>query len=931
MASEHSYGFGELLQTFRQRCRLTQQQLAAQLGVHRNTISGWERGMSLPESKGLVLELVRLLRLNDQEARQLLEASLTALAPLWSVPYPRNPFFTGREETLEALHALLAVDQAVALTQSYALHGLGGVGKTQLALEYAYRYALEYSAVFWISAESVEQIHHSFLSIAEQLSLPERKEAEQQRIVVAVQRWLSAHSHWLLIWDNLDDLELLPRFLPAARGGALLITTRAQALGTLAQGIELSPMPAEEALLFLLRRAKVLNPASTREQLAQFAQRAPEEYDAAKELAQLLGGLPLALDQAGAYVEETGCSLSDYVQRYRQQRGRLLARRGGPGADHPHSVTATLLLAYQRLEREQPAAAALLRVCAFLHAEAIPEELFEADVLPCEAALEGMAADAYQLDQAIAALRRLSLAQRQNETRTLSIHRLVQAVMQDQMSEPERAAFQQQALRLLHRRFPDVSHDTWGQCERLLRHALTCAAAVPDQAGGQILAEMLRRAGDYLRRRGQYRLAEPLYQRARHIWEQVIRSEHAEYAAVLSGLARLFYEEGKYDLAEPLYQRALRIQEWHLGPTSPDLASLLNNLALLYREQGKYDLAEALYQRSIAIWEQAFGPEHPDLAHSLNGLALISFEQGKYELAEPLYERVLHIREQTSASEHLLASPLINLALLYIELGKYEQAEPLYQRALDIRERALGPEHPHVAYPLDGLALACFEQGQYEQAEALYQRALRIREQAFGPEHPDLAYSLNGLALVYFEQGKYELAEPLCQRALHIWEQMDGPKHAHVAYPLTHLARIYTEQGKYALAEPLYQRAVQVWEEGFGPEHPELSLPLNELARLCMRRGKYEQAEALYERALAIRVQRLGPDHPKTAQTLADLAALHQQQGRLSEAQALYGRALAIQEQRLGSAHPHMAKTRACYAQLLQEEAHLAAMPRSVG
>ncbi len=923
MASEPLYGFGELLQTFRQRRRLTQQQLAAQLGVHRNTIGGWERGMSLPESKSLVLELVRLLRLTDQEARQLLEASFTALAPLWSVPYPRNPFFTGREETLEALHALLAANQAVALTQSYALHGLGGVGKTQLALEYAYRYALEYSAVFWISAESVEQIHQSFLSIAEQLSLPERKEAEQQRMVLAVQRWLSAHNHWLLVWDNLDDLELLPRFLPAARGGALLITTRAQALGTLAQGIELSPMPAEEALLFLLRRAKVLSPASAREQLAQFAQRAPEEYDAARELARLLGGLPLALDQAGAYVEETGCSLSDYLQRYRQQRGQLLARRGAPGADHPHSVTTTLLLAYQRLEREQPAAAALLRVCAFLHAEAIPEELFEAE-------LEGMAADAYQLDQAIAALRRLSLAQRQNETRTLSIHRLVQAVMQDQMSEPERAAFQQQALRLLHRRFPDVSHDTWGQCERLLRHALTCAAAVPDQAGGQLLAEMLRKAADYLRRRGQYRLAEPLYQRARHIWEQVIRSEHAEYAAVLSGLARLFYEEGKYDLAEPLYQRALRIQEQTFGAAHPDLASLLNNLALLYREQGKYDLAGPLYQRSLAIWEQAFGPEHPDLAHSLNGLALISFEQGKYELAEPLYARVLHIREQTSASEHLLASPLINLALLYIELGKYEQAEPLYQRALDIRERALGPEHPHVAYPLDGLALACFEQGKYEQAEPLYQRALRIREQAFGPEHPDLAYSLNGLALLYFEQGKYELSEPLCQRALHIWEQTDGPKHAHVAYPLTHLARIYTEQGKYAQAEPLYQRAVQVWEEGFGPEHPELSLPLNELARLCMRQGKYEQAEALYQRALAIRVQRLGPDHPKTAQTLADLAALRQQQGQLSEAQTLYERALAIQEQRLGRAHPYTVRTRACFARLLQE-ARRAEMPRSVG
>lgn len=919
MASEPSYVFGELFQTFRQRRGLTQQQLATQLGVHRNTIGGWERGTSLPESKGLVLELAKLLRLTDQEARQLLEASFTALAPLWQVPYPRNPFFTGREEMLEKLHALLAAEQAAALTQSYALHGLGGIGKTQLAIEYANRHALEYSAVFWISAESVEQILNSFLSIAERMNLPESREGEQQRIVAAVQRWLSLHSHWLLIWDNLEDLELLSHFLPSARGGTLLITTRAQALGTLAQGIELPPMPIEEALLFLMRRAKVLNPANTYEQFVQLAHRMPGEYAAAKDLVQLLEGLPLALDQAGAYLEETGCSLSDYVQRYRQQRARLLARRGTPGVDHPHSVTTTFLLALQRLEAEQPAAAALLRVCAFLHAEVIPEELFEGGVLWLGSEPKGGSAEPDQLDQAIAALRRLSLVQRQTQTHTLTMHRLVQTVVQDHMSEPERAEFQQRTLRLLHAAFPEASYRNWNQCERLLLHVLACAAVLLDQAGGQVLAEVLRKAADYLRRRAQYKLAEPLYRRALHIWEQILVAEHPEYAAALSGLARLCYEKGKYEQSETLYQRALDIRKQALGPEHPDIALLLNDLALLYREQGKYDLAEPLYQQALRIREQALGPEHPDLAHSMNGLALSYFEQGKYEQAEPLYQRVLQIREQASESEHFLASPLINLAFLYIELGRYKLAEPLYQRALRIREQALGPEHPHVAYPLNGMALVHFEQGKYEVAEPLYQRALRIQEQALGPEHPDLAYSLVGLALVYFEQEKYELAEPLYQRALRIWEQTSGPKHPHVAYPLTHLARLYTEQEKYEQAELLYQRAQRIWEQGFGPEHPELSLPLNELARLYTKQGKYELAEPLYQRTLAIRTRRLGSDHPKTAQTLADLATLRWQQGNFSEARTLYEQALTIQEQRLGKEHPYTLKTRAQYGQLLQQ------------
>ncbi len=292
----HDFSFGTLLKTFRKRARLTQQQLAEAIGVYRGTFVRWEQGDYLPESKALVLELARYLKLDDQETRQLLEASLTALSPYWSVPLPRNPYFSGREEILETLHTRLGVDQAVALTQSSALHGLGGVGKTQIALEYAYRHALEYRAVFWIRAESTEQIISSFGQIADVLHLPQCREKDQEILVTTVRRWLSTHSQWLLIWDNLEDLALLDQFLPSARPGALLLTTRLQTLGTFAQGLDLRPMEPEEALLFLWRRAKILEPGATREHLQEWATRIPAAYASALEVVTLLGGLPLALD-----------------------------------------------------------------------------------------------------------------------------------------------------------------------------------------------------------------------------------------------------------------------------------------------------------------------------------------------------------------------------------------------------------------------------------------------------------------------------------------------------------------------------------------------------------------------------------------------------------------------------------------------------------
>ena len=392
---------GTLLKRFRTRCHFTQQQLATAIGVHRTTIGRWEEGSVLPESKALVLDLAKHLRLDDQEMRQLLEASLTALMPHWSVPLPRNPYFTGREEILKALHAQLGINRTAVLRQSSALQGLGGVGKTQTALEYAYRHGLEYSAIFWIAAETEEQVVASFLQIAGTLLLPEREDNDQQRVIVAVQRWLSTHGQWLLIWDNVEDLTILQRFLPATRSGAILLTTRYQPLGTLARCLNLLPMEEEEGLLFLLRRAKVLSLDEASEQVHQLAIQAPAQYAAAWELVSILGGLPLALDQAGAYLDETRSGLPTYLDLFRTRQDALLQRRGEGIHDHPDSVSTTFRLSITIATRRHPAVRALLQVCALLQPDAIPEEIFRQRGEHLGSALEKVCHDPLEWDRVV--------------------------------------------------------------------------------------------------------------------------------------------------------------------------------------------------------------------------------------------------------------------------------------------------------------------------------------------------------------------------------------------------------------------------------------------------------------------------------------------------------------------------------------------------
>lgn len=773
-------------------------------------ISNW------PDEETALVNVAAGIRRAIEELPLLAASAPRAVLPaLWNIPYPHNPFFLGRDDELIELHSHLQADHVTALSQPQAINGLGGIGKTQLALEYAYRYHQNYQAILWAGAENADALISSFIALATLLQLPEREAREQSVTVQAVKTWLQTHREWLLILDNADDLTLLPDFLPPNLEGQVLLTTRAAVTGRLARRLEIKPLLPEQGALFLLRRAALLASDASLEQASL------KDRELALQIYQELGGLPLALDQAGAYMEETGTDLTGYWAIYQQHRVELLQLRGGLIADHPAPVATTWSLSFKHIEEKNPAAADLLRVCAYLAPDAIAEEILTEGASSLGAVLAPVAADAFRLNQAIEALRAHSLVRRDPGGKTLSVHRLVQAVLKDEMKEAEKQTWTTRVIQAVNLAFPLAEQSTWPQCERLLPHTLLLAQDVEQQ---QIISEdagnLLHKTATYLHDRARYSEAEPLYQHALHIWEQQLRPPPNEMTRSLNGLAEIYREQGKYTEAEPLYQRTLQIREQHSGLEHPDVAQSLNNLANLYYQQGKYVEVGPLFQRSLHIIEQQSGFEDIQAAFPLNGLATLYKDQGKYVEAEPLYQRSALIFEKHLGHEHIhLAIPLNNLAELYREQGKFAEAEPLYQRALTINTAKLGPEHPQVGLSLNNLAELYLDQREFAKAEPLFQHALAIWEQQLGQEHPLVAYPLNSLALLFFEQGKFAEAEPLFQRALHIREQTVGFQHPDTAKTMYSLAQLQEAQGNFEAARDWYTRALTIYEQTLGVNH----------------------------------------------------------------------------------------------------------------
>ena len=855
--------FDELLRCYRRQCGFTQDELAERSGLSDRAIRKLEHGGTRPQTNTVAV-LAGALGLDASERALFTRAaregpalaaasspegpaspvagesmellaraqSLLAAIPLDVVPphaplpagsrmpLAPNPLFVGRgDELLHVARALRGGDTTVALGQVIASTGLGGLGKTQLAVELVHRYGRYFAGgVFWLSFASADEIPLQVADCAAP-GLESRSVDERSRRVR--DGWQSAVPR-LLVFDNCEEETLLEAWRPPSGGCRVLVTSRRSSwsptLGVTALPLDLLPRPDSVELL--------------RRYLPDVVADGPGLAAIAAEL----GDLPLALHLAGSYLRayRAEVGLDSYLAELRRPSIIHHASLLGAGLDHSpspthhvQSVAQTFALSLGRLaaecEVDRVAIALLDRMACMAPGEPVPRDLLARTM------------DGVDPIRRADGLRRLeSGGLVQDGDGWLRMHRLlVRFVRQERLDTDARRAVD----RALVRCGEDASlHSLTGAAlAAVIPHVVDVAAAAGGTTDDELrAAELSTAAGRMLHHAGDLTSAGQWYERALAIRERRLGSEHLDTATSLHGLGGLLGDQGDLSAATRCNERALAIRERVLGPDHPDTVEVLHDMGLLLRGRGDLAAARAMLERVLATRERVQGPDHPDTATTLQGLGLLLLDLGELAAARAVLERALAINEHRRGpdSPHIAAN-LNNLALVLRAQGDLAAARALYERTVAMCERVLGPDHPNTAFGLGNLATVMRAQGDLPAARVLYERALAIRERALGPDHPDTALSLNGLALLLRTQGAEDAARPLCERGLAIRERALGRDHPLTAQSLNDLAALLRDQGDPAAARPLFERALAIRERVLGHDHPDTVATRHALAELA--------------------------------------------------------------------------------------------------
>ncbi|KAN0069072.1 HET domain containing protein [Elaphomyces granulatus] len=696
--------------------------------------------------------------------------------------FPEIEHFVAREEELAEIHRTLRGDGS---RRTVVLHGLGGIGKTQLTVAYAKRHRDDYSAVFWLNIKDEASLKQSFAKAAKQI-LGEHPSASRlssvdikenfDEVIDAVKGWLSLfnNTRWLMIYDNYDNPKLLGntdpaavdirRFLPEPYQGSVIITTRSSEV-KIGHRIQIRKLEDVRDSL------RILSNASRREGLM-------DDSDAVA-LTKELDGLPLALVTAGAYLDQSAISFSDYLRLYKESWARLLKTSPELNSYEDRTLYSTWQLSFDHVKQRNELSAKLLRLWAYFDNQDIWFELLRHGDSKDPEWIRELTKDELSFNEAVRVLSDHGLvevdmsSQERIESRGYSIHGCVHSWTVYVLNQEWDHDLAKLALKFVGSHIPTTKSAKWWLTQRrLLQHAARCSHAVIN----------CMVTGDGM-------------ERALHM------------------LGTLYRNQGKLDKAEKMYQRALQGKEKAWGPDHTSTLNTVNSLGILYADQGKLDEAEKMYQRALQGKEKALGPDHTSTLNTVNSLGILYADQGKLDEAEKMYQRALQGKEKALGPDHTSTLDTVNnLGILYKSQGKLDEAEKMYQRALQGTEKALGPDHTSTLGMVNNLGLLYADQGKLDEAEKMHQRALQGTEKALGPDHTSTLETVNNLGLLYADQGKLDEAEKMYQRAaLKGYEKTLGPENVARYQPalnnMWNLGDLFAAQGHLDEAKEMYSRA----------------------------------------------------------------------------------------------------------------------------
>ena len=705
--------------------------------------------------------------------------------------------FVGREKVLKNLHQQLQQNERVAIS---AITGMGGIGKTELALQYGDRHwkqGIYSGGICWFRVRD-EDVGIQIVNFAREIGLQPPDDFDLlNKVKYCWRNWQAGDV--LVVFDDVENYEQIKEYLPPNEPRfKVLVTTRQQWLGQSFRRLILEVLEEKAAL----------------ELLVSFVgeERIYQEEEEAKRLCVDLGYLPLGLELVARYLQrKPNLSLVEMCQRLALEHRSLREASGDMTAQL--GVAAAFELSWQELDKHAQGLACWLSIFALapipwkLVEQCLPEEDKEDledirdDFLVNLSLLEDKGENTYQLHQLI---REFLIGKREEladvEVMKRGFCQTILAVAKDIPETPNR------------KQIIDLAS--------AISHMVELITNLTIYLSDEDLNLPFIALGELYKGQGLYERAKICYQNFLAITQQRFNTDNPQVAVSMSKLASIYYIQANYTDAEILNQQALNIRRKLLEDEHLDIADSLNNLALTYHKQGRYQDAEHLYEQSLQIRSKLLGEEHPDVTDSFNNIALLYDEQGRYQEAEILFIKALEIRKIVLGKEHpRVVTSLNNLASCYHYQERYQEAEEFYLQALDLSKNVLGEEHHDVAITLNNLALIYINKKKFKLAEPKLIEALNIQKHIFGEEHPDIATGINNLAFFYEDIGNIEEAESLYKQALEMETRLLGEKHLDVAITYNNLAKLYYSQNQYTKAKPLYIKAIEIIEPQLESDH----------------------------------------------------------------------------------------------------------------